>query len=44
MTIAVGQSKAQRGLFDTVDDWLRVIVSFSLVGQVCFYSRVPFWQ
>ena len=49
MTIAVGQSKAQRGLFDTVDDWLRrdrfVFVGWSgLLLFPCAFLAVGGWM
>jgi hypothetical protein len=39
MTIAIGQ-KQDRGVFDLIDDWLIVIVSFSLAGLAYYYSHV----
>jgi hypothetical protein len=44
MTIAIGKSNQKRGLFDVADDWLRVTVSFSLVGLVYFYYLVRISQ
>jgi hypothetical protein len=38
MTIAIGQKKDQ-GIFDFVDDWLKRIVLYSLVGLVFYYSQ-----
>jgi len=39
MTIAIGQNQ-ERGVFDLVDDWLKKIDLFLLVGQVYYYSQL----